>query len=100
MFPTVSPPGDVPAEDSDHGSLLRVDAWPQAGHLPVALIADPHGWSGPRAGSVQSLSVTLTDEALFTSPEIPQNIHRGVEFRPSPNWGNSSLLFMLIPMVN
>lgn len=51
MFPAASPPGDVPVEDSDHGSVLRVNAGPQAGHLPVAVAAHPHGRSGSRAGN-------------------------------------------------
>lgn len=51
-FPTLSPSGDVPAEDPDHGSVLSVHAGPQAGRLPVALAADSHGWSGSCAGSV------------------------------------------------
>lgn len=52
-FPTLSPSGDVPAEDPDHSSVLSVHAGPQAGRLPVALIAYSYGWSGSRAGPVQ-----------------------------------------------
>ena len=45
-------PGDVPAEDPDHSSVLGVHARPQAGHLPVALPSHPNGRSGSCAGPV------------------------------------------------
>lgn len=50
-FPTLSPSGDLPAEDPDHSSVLSVHAGPQAGRLSVALVADSYGWSGSRAGT-------------------------------------------------
>lgn len=49
-FHTFHPSGDVPAEDPDHGSVLRVHAGPQAGHVPVDLAAHPDGRSGSGAG--------------------------------------------------
>lgn len=86
IFPTVSPPGDVPAEDSDHGPLFRVDAWPQAGHLPVDLAVDPHGWSGSCAGSVQFLCLFVSRFQLFWNATKHS---QGIDFRPSLNWGGS-----------
>lgn len=50
------PSGDVPAEDPDHGTVLRVHAGPQAGHLPVDLAAHPDGRSGSCAGWTQFLT--------------------------------------------
>lgn len=49
-FHIFRPPGDVPAEDPDHGTVLRLHAGPQAGRLPVDLAGHPDGWSGSGAG--------------------------------------------------
>lgn len=48
----MSPSGDIPAKDPDHSSVLCVHAGPQAGRLPVALLAHPHGRSGSCSGAV------------------------------------------------
>lgn len=62
IFYTLNPSGDVPAEDPDHSSVLRLHAGPQAGRLPVDLARHPDGWSGSGAGGTPS------------PPPIPQRL--------------------------